>query len=1396
MKKLLLHIILILCFAMTAGAQKKDSVKVRQVQKLVDSATVLQERGADDSALLVYQQALQVMNHITFADDPRVPLVYNLAGQLYQRKGDWEAAHHHFSRALQKARPFGEVFYERQLAFVSLLQLHRELSKKDISFRYPVVKKLELADVWFPVLSFINAGDDSLDVTIAGGRFDGVGDSLKTAELFTHITPLDTVYHKDLDFYGSGRIIRVTDNHTIIRVKRHQQITLLRGDFTILKASVPLAWRNLWVRSFLINGLNLISNGREPLYHYRYLYYYYDSLTRDDIYGAMKNSVGEVVELLAEDTLTHEVYGAKIPSGIFQGKNIIRAMHESRPEHLELFVNFVKRFPAKYVGNDYRFSETYATWIINNTPLDPLNVKSFLLTLPDAERGSVATKLSNQILDDDIIDIWLDEGMRNVNVENITEAQTVARLMRVVSRAANPEKEGWSDYLFANIERKLNHAGRADSLLGEAELKFQRYSLKEGVDWVRNTKSQWKNAGEIKVSVQEGHILPYVLAQARDPRYFATGGADKLIKIWDRTLGKEILTLRGHEEQVTALEYSPNGRYLVSVGEDSLVNVWNAYNYTLLYQYKSPTIDKAVRFTPDNRFIVTGGEDSVVRIREVQTGKIWKTLNLHKGAVNSLAFHPLYHQVLYSAGSDSFVYKWDINEGTMTRWYKHKGKALSVQVSTNGAYFSVVSSDSLMQVWDSDTHRKLFWGKVFTHSTGNLRFFASESFTPDSRYIAYPFRADSFVVIRIKDLYERVYGVEERGHRLMDLQFSNDGQAMFARYDLGGPLRIYNFVGWDIQNSPNISWRDIRPFGNMVSSVQFTDNDNSLVVLHSEISKLDLRNGSNERLFWGYSLIDNPHLLVNGGKHGTYIDNRKPTVYFYDYRRLENVVSFSLPPDEKLATWKVSPGTEWVWLGSEQGRLGGWKANDSLPVFTVKISDKGINALEYDRWRQKLYVITEDEQFFVVDPFTGNLLDSIGGVDGSYVACSPDFIYVTGKDGYLYKISSADFEVVRKTKVSEGGLYQVAINPAKDVLSFISYDELFIYRLSDDSLRFRFKDHEFANTMLAISNDGKQIATAGLDSKVNLYDVASGKLLVNIHYPMNKGVLISDANGHYLAAKHTLDAIQFTYNNSAYSFDQFDLRLNRPDIVLAKIGRADSSLLRSFHNAFLKRLSRMKLTEEAAGGEMHLPFVRLKDRFAVQAATTEQEFEITVECSDSRYPLQYVQVLVNNNPVLGLKGMDISHLRTQATVQTIKVPLSQGLNRIKVFCTNAKGISSLREDIEVLSKYRPERAPRTYFVGIGTASYKDSRMDLQYSVKDIRDLTKTFDDLYIDLSVDTLIDRKATRENILSLKKKLKQTSVNDRVILAVTGHGLLSDSLDFYYATWDIDFNKPEKEG
>ena len=58
---------------------------------------------------------------------------------------------------------------------------------------------------------------------------------------------------------------------------------------------------------------------------------------------------------------------------------------------------------------------------------------------------------------------------------------------------------------------------------------------------------------------------------------FATGGADRLVRLWSYKDGQLIAEGRGHTATVRALQFSSDGKQLVSVGDDSAVLVWNIF---------------------------------------------------------------------------------------------------------------------------------------------------------------------------------------------------------------------------------------------------------------------------------------------------------------------------------------------------------------------------------------------------------------------------------------------------------------------------------------------------------------------------------------------------------------------------------------------------------------------------------------------------------------------------------------------------------------------------------------------------------------------------------------------------------------------------------------------------
>ena len=337
-------------------------------------------------------------------------------------------------------------------------------------------------------------------------------------------------------------------------------------------------------------------------------------------------------------------------------------------------------------------------------------------------------------------------------------------------------------------------------------------------------------------------------------------------------------------------------------------------------------------------------------------------------------------------------------------------------------------------------------------------------------------------------------------------------------------------------------------------------------------------------------------------------------------------------------------------------------------------------------------------------------------------------------------------------------------------------------------------DHDYSGTMIALSHSGKILASAGFDSKIKLYRAANGKHIADIYLPMEREAIIINDSGYYLAQKSSLDALLFNYNNNAYTYEQFDAQFNRPHTILAQLNFADTATIKLYKAAYQKRLSRLGIKEQSAAAALEIPMLQILNKSSIQTISSNPSFTLKVQCSDKRYPIQYVQVLVNNSPLWPGRGFAFSELQL-VQQKTINIPLSYGNNTIKVFCINSKGARSLSEQIQVMAKY--ETAPsKTYFIGIAVDQYKDSSMNLRYAAKDVRDLAQTFSNLYSNIQIDTLINQLATRENIIALHQKLKNTSVNDRVILAVTGHGLLSKTFDFYYATWDNEFSQPEKRG
>lgn len=1386
--------LLLLCLAcIPFGIKAQDALS--RLQLYLEKADQHKNANNYDSVIHYLNAAEKVLTENQLQQNPISPILYNQLGQLWSHQKNYSKSHQYFSLAWQYAHKTNSAF-EAGLAYASLNNLHKEIALQNIAFDYPEVSEKEKTLVAFPVQQIAEAGD-SLLLTIGAGKYDGIADSSQEAEIYTHYVNNDSSHHSAIQFITYGKIIALTNNYCLVKVPK-SSTPILKNDITYLNALVPAHWRNMAMREQLINGIYFNNNYKEPIYSYRYYYYYADSSNEAQAFKLMQEAVKEAAEMFAEDTLTNAQFAQKIEQGIFKDKNIISGMLQSKPQHLQMFLHYVQQYYSKYVNNHFRFSEVYATWLLHQSPLVEKDVMAYLYPLADNSKllSTETQKLLKQIQEDNLPDKWLDAGMQQVSLENLDDAQRSALLIKTAYTLLQDNyNSGWASYLQANIEKKKNQTGTANRLLTTALQQFEKSKNKEGIQWVNNTRQQWQQGAMIKTGIQNGNLFGFQLAQSYNPRFFATGGADNMVKIWDRNLGKEMLTLKHHTDEIYALQYSPNGRYLATAGADRKIFIYNAYNYGLIYSLQTKEPVRAMQFSPDGKLLAIACTDSIVRLLDYKKDSIVRTFAKHKSRVTDVSFHPQVSHWLYSAGTDSMLYRWNTKTGEMQRWYRLKGKVLSVKFNAEGKFMSTVSTDSVLTVWDLENNKK--WGtyRIAVFMQGSNKHFASETFSPNNKYIAFPYTKDSFAVIRLRDGYERDYPTNMPYNYLADLQFSLDGQSLYARFNLAAGLRLYNFSGWDIQHHSVITYKDIRSFSNFLVGVEFSNDDNNITITHTGVSRVDLRSGKTSHLPGTYLTVQARRLFFNDQKRFISFFQYEPGFTIED---LNGNVSgmFKIPGNETLKAFDMSSDNHYAYLAGSNGSIYGWNISTGKPLFDHNFYPGSYAmALIVNNHTRQLMAIA-DSSVDIIDT-TGHMVNRIAISEPAYAIAGKKMLFVSNNNGEVFTYDAATLKKtgsIRINKLNQAA-YQLLLSPNEDVLYIQNgNNRLTAYQVHTGKVIYDIYDHDYAGTMIALNQSGTVLASAGFDSKIKLYKANSGKHIADIYLPQEREAIIINDSGYYLAQKSSLDALLFSYNNNAYTYEQFDAQFNRPHAILAQLGRADSTGIQLYKAAYQKRLSRLGIKEQPAMAALEIPLLRILNKSSIQTISNNSSFTLQIACTDLRYPIKYVQVLVNNTPMWQGQGFYFTdsalHQRKEITI-----PLSYGNNTIKVFCINSKGARSLSEQIQVMAKY--ETAPaKTYFIGIAVDQYKDSSMNLRYAAKDIRDLAHSFSNLYSNIEIDTLINRDATRENIIALHQKLMSSTVNDRVILAVTGHGLLSKSFDFYYATWDNEFSQPEKRG
>lgn len=200
-----------------------------------------------------------------------------------------------------------------------------------------------------------------------------------------------------------------------------------------------------------------------------------------------------------------------------------------------------------------------------------------------------------------------------------------------------------------------------------------------------------------------------------DGDIFASGGDDKIIKLWDLNHKKILSKLPGHSQGVTSIAFSPNGGILATASDDKTIKLWHLHPsreiYTLCGHLQAV---KSVAFSPDGQILASGGWDKRVKLWDVNTGAEICTFTGHQLQVSAVAFSPQ-GQILASASFDRTIRLWqviaDSQEKLLNRPYNtlldtlsgHTRAVLTVAFSPDGNTLATGGDDNTIKLWDIDT---------------------------------------------------------------------------------------------------------------------------------------------------------------------------------------------------------------------------------------------------------------------------------------------------------------------------------------------------------------------------------------------------------------------------------------------------------------------------------------------------------------------------------------------------------------------------------------------------------------------------------------------------------------------------------------------------------------------